>query len=81
MSEPKSFASLSPGLLARKGAAKPALRHQLNPKQADPSDEGDCDVADQVFHEAGLDLQLGQAVLCVVHVFHIDIGHETRLNG
>ncbi len=52
MSEPKSFASLSPGLLARKGAAKPALRHQLNPKQADPSDEGDCDVADQVFHEA-----------------------------
>jgi hypothetical protein len=28
MSEPKSFASLSPSLLARKGAAKPAMRPQ-----------------------------------------------------
>lgn len=31
MNEPKSFASLSPGLLARKGAAKPAMRQQLQP--------------------------------------------------
>ena len=29
MSEPKSFASLSSGLLARKGAAKPAMRPQV----------------------------------------------------
>lgn len=31
MSESKSFASLSPTLLARKGAAKPAMRPQLQP--------------------------------------------------
>ena len=28
MSEPKAFASLSSGLLARKGAARPAMRPQ-----------------------------------------------------
>ena len=33
MNEPKTFASLSPGLLARKGAAKPAMRPQLQPMQ------------------------------------------------
>lgn len=33
MTEPKSFASLSPSLLARKGAAKPAMRPQLQPMQ------------------------------------------------
>lgn len=31
MSEPKSFASLSPSLLARKGGARPAMRPQLGP--------------------------------------------------
>lgn len=31
MSEPKTFASLSPTLLARKGSAKPAMRPQLQP--------------------------------------------------
>lgn len=31
MSEPKPFASLSPSLLARKGAARPAMRPQLMP--------------------------------------------------
>jgi len=31
MSEPKSFASLGPTLLARKGGAKPAMRPQLAP--------------------------------------------------
>ncbi len=31
MTEPKSFASLSPSLLARKGAARPAMRPQLLP--------------------------------------------------
>ena len=31
MSEPKPFASLSPSLLARKGAARPAMRPQLLP--------------------------------------------------
>lgn len=33
MSEPKNFASLTPTLLARKGAAKPAMRRQLQPMQ------------------------------------------------
>lgn len=31
MSEPKPFASLSPSLLARKGAARPAMRPQIQP--------------------------------------------------
>ena len=31
MSEPKTFASLGPTLLARKGGAKPAMRPQLSP--------------------------------------------------
>ncbi|WP_068076239.1 hypothetical protein [Novosphingobium lentum] len=31
MNEPKPFASLSPSLLARKGAARPAMRPQLQP--------------------------------------------------
>jgi len=31
MSEPKTFASLGPTLLARKGGAKPAMRPQLAP--------------------------------------------------
>lgn len=31
MNEPKSFASLSPTLLARKGGARPAMRPQLGP--------------------------------------------------
>lgn len=35
MSEPKSFASLSPSLLARKGAARPAMRPQLMPLTAE----------------------------------------------
>lgn len=34
MSEPKPFASLSPSLLARKGAARPAMRPQLLPLTA-----------------------------------------------
>jgi hypothetical protein len=33
MTEPKSFASLSPTLLARKGGAKPAMRHQMQHSQ------------------------------------------------
>jgi hypothetical protein len=35
MSEPKPIASLSPGLLARKGAARPAMRPQLQPLNFD----------------------------------------------
>lgn len=34
MNEPKPFASLSPTLLARKGAARPAMRPQLQPMSA-----------------------------------------------
>jgi hypothetical protein len=39
MNETKSFASLSPSLLARKGAARPAMRPQLQPY---PTTEQDC---------------------------------------
>lgn len=35
MAEPKPFASLSPSLLARKGAARPAMRPQLLPLSAE----------------------------------------------
>ena len=35
MSEPKPFASLSPSLLARKGAARPAMRPQIVPLTAE----------------------------------------------
>ncbi|GGZ92893.1 hypothetical protein [Novosphingobium arvoryzae] len=35
MTEPKAFASLSPSLLARKGAARPAMRPQLGPLTQD----------------------------------------------
>lgn len=35
MTEPKSFASLSPTLLARKGGARPAMRPQLGPINGD----------------------------------------------
>lgn len=35
MAEPKPLASLSPGLLARKGGARPAMRPQLAPIAAD----------------------------------------------
>ncbi|MDT9013924.1 MAG: hypothetical protein RL671_2490 [Pseudomonadota bacterium] len=35
MSEPKTFASLSPTLLARKGGARPAMRPQLGPLSGD----------------------------------------------
>lgn len=35
MTEARPFASLSPGLLARKGAARPAMRPQLLPLSAD----------------------------------------------
>lgn len=34
MNEPKPLASLTPGLLARKGAARPAMRPQLQPMRA-----------------------------------------------
>ena len=47
MTEPRSFASLTPTLLARKGTAKPAMRPQL---QAMPH------YVDQLAHDAGDDL-------------------------
>ena len=52
MSESKSFASLTSGLLARKGAAKPAMRRQGHPL---PSD--DADVPDDLgWNDMGYDL-------------------------
>jgi hypothetical protein len=40
MSESKSFASLNPSLLARKGGAKPAMRPQFTTLNTDPDDLG-----------------------------------------
>lgn len=65
MSAPKPFASLSPTLLARKGAARPAMRPQLHPMQHFheatarqlEEDLGWNDMGDDAmdFGEAGLD--------------------------
>jgi len=55
MSEPKSFASLTPRLLARKGGAKPALRHQLN-SQLGYDEE---DYADQDLPQAAEVVEIG----------------------
>lgn len=41
MNETKAFASLSPGLLARKGAARPAMRSQLHAMPFERADGGD----------------------------------------
>jgi len=60
MSEPKSFASLTPGLLARKGGAKPALRHQLNVEGAGASVADDEeDYADQELPHAAQVVEIG----------------------
>jgi hypothetical protein len=40
MSEPKTFASLGPSLIARKGGARPAMRPQLLPIQQSAADNG-----------------------------------------
>lgn len=47
MSEPKSFASLGPTLLARKGGAKPAMRPQL----AAMSAIGSAQIAETIAHD------------------------------
>lgn len=62
MSEPKSFASLSPTLLARKGGARPAMRPQLGPIGGDAlarqledlgwNDMGEDDLAPAAPHSA-----------------------------
>lgn len=57
MTEPKAFASLSPSLLARKGAARPAMRPQLGPLTQDAvarqlDDLGWNDMGHDVHHGA-----------------------------
>ena len=59
MSEPKSFATLTPGLLARKGGAKPALRHQLNARQSATIADDDEDYADQDAPQAAEVVEIG----------------------
>ena len=49
MNEPRSFASLSPSLLARKGAARPAMRPQLQPLAF----EGNQHFGDPRLHDLG----------------------------
>jgi hypothetical protein len=64
MSEPKPFASLSPSLLARKGAARPAMRPQLLPLTAEdrqwmgfgPAAAADADADDLGWNDHGEDL-------------------------
>lgn len=57
MNEPKSFASLGPTLLARKGGAKPAMRPQVAPMSAfdsDPdTDESEHDLDDLGWNDMG----------------------------
>ena len=56
MSDPKPFASLSSGLLARKGAARPAMRPQgFSPSSAALEDLGWNDMGHEGGHEAGHD--------------------------
>ena len=54
MHEPKPFASLTAGLLARKGAARPAMRPQLVPPSARlPADLPPPTPAEEVWHDLG----------------------------
>lgn len=61
MSEPKTFASLGPTLLARKGGAKPAMRPQLAPltgmggQAAQALDQDDADLEDLGWNDMGGD--------------------------
>jgi hypothetical protein len=45
MAEAKPIASLTPGLLARKGGARPALRSQLQPSNLATAEESNSDYA------------------------------------
>ena len=70
MSEPKPFASLGPTLLARKGAAKPAMRPQVQPianferpLAASNSDHADDDLGwNDMGHEPGGEQQGGDVL-------------------
>ena len=54
MNEPKPFASLTAGLLARKGAARPAMRPQLVPHSALlPADLPPPTPAEEAWHDLG----------------------------
>ncbi len=60
MTEPKTFASLKPTLLARKGSAKPAMRPQLTPidqfGQAAPAPRADAEHDDLGWNDMGHDV-------------------------
>jgi hypothetical protein len=57
MTEPKPFASLSTALLARKGAAKPAMRSQLTPLDSRAHEAQD----DLGWNDMGHDVQAHEA--------------------
>ncbi len=54
MSEVKSFASLEPRLLARKGGAKPAMRAQVHPFTSFDANAA-CEIDDLGWNDMGLD--------------------------
>ena len=60
MTEPKTFASLKPTLLARKGSAKPAMRPQLTPidqfGQAAPAPRAEAEHDDLGWNDMGHDV-------------------------
>ena len=77
MTEPKTFASLSPTLLARKGGARPAMRPQLGPIAGDAlarqlddlgwNDMGD-DLAEPAASHSAEVVSIAPEALAPVHV-------------
>jgi hypothetical protein len=68
MSEPKPFASLSPSLLARKGAARPAMRPQLLPLTQEDRARmgfGSADVDDLGWNDHGEDIPPSAEVVAI----------------
>lgn len=74
MKEAKTFASLSPKLLARKGGAKPAMRPQLQPLTEFPIDFASLPQDDLGWNDMGEDLAVPAAD--VVSIASAEPPHE-----
>lgn len=75
MSDPTTFASLSPALLARKGRARPAMRRQLQP----PNRYLDA-MAQEVVEDLGWN-DMGSDLAGDVAAGHPDNGHDAGLSS
>jgi len=81
MSEPKSFASLSPTLLARKGGARPAMRPQLGPIGGDALARQLDDLGwNDMGHDHGGASELPSSGADIVPI-HADIAADTFAAG